>query len=330
MTDNLLYFPYINIPDTNWTTISVLYWDNVHAIVPHVYRDHPNRLENNMRELIETGLVQQLFPYQYIYYIPNFDQAFLELVDSDEFDLTARQQAFSRHQASRVHIQKFSNDLLSELERRRIIVRDNGSEWYLVEKYTARAFMTYLATVIAKVDGFTPSTDSTRNIDMRPGRNAFPYHRSYVRNRFLNELIPYPLGASPYQLRNFKETHHQQLKNFRNKLERTIIEVTNIQEKEAREAYYKLSLVEILQRRNELFARLSESRLGQITFGTLFGLTSAGIGFDAGHPLLGSFALGNAIYSAFQGYNRRDLLNMDIAYLALIDKKFGLNQPQAR
>lgn len=322
MTDNLLYFPYINVPKTNWTTISVLYWDNVGAIVPDIYKDHPNRLENNMLELVEAELIQQIFPYHYTYDIPNFDQAFLDLTDTAEFDLTARQNDFAQGRGSRVHIQKFSENLLRELERRRIIRRENH-EWYYVEHQTARIFMTYLATVISKVEGFTPATDNTRNIDLRPDRNAFPYHRLSTRNRFLNELIPYPLAASAYQLKTFKEEYYDQLKNFRNRLEQTIIEIVNIQGKEAREIYYQLKLREILERRDEIFARLGESRLGQITFGTLFGLTAAGIGFDAGHPLLGSFALGNAIYSAFQGYDRQELLNGDISYLALIDKKFG-------
>lgn len=322
MTDKLLYFPYINVPKTNWTTISVLYWDTVGAIVPEIYKDHPNRLETNMRELVEAELVQQIFPYNYIYDIPNFNEAFLTLTETEEFDLAARQTAFAQGLVSRIHIQKIGHDLLMELEQRRLIRRDND-EWYHMEHYTARSFMTYLATVIAKADGFTPATDNTRNIDLRPDRNQFPYHRLTTRSRFLNELMPYPLTANANQLRNFKEAHHEQLKNFRNSLERIIVEVINVQGREARETYYQLRLEELLHRRDELFARLSESKFGQITFGTLFGLTTAGVGFDAGHPILGSIALANAVYSAFQGYDRRQLLNEDMAYLALIDKRFG-------
>lgn len=325
MTDDLLYFPYINMPQSNWTAISILYWDSVGAIIPNLYKDHPNRLERNMRELVENELVRQVFPYEYVYQIPNFDQAFIELTEALDFDLKTRQRAFGQGITSLLHVQKFSDRLLNELVEKRLAQRVNW-EWYMVEQYTARMFMTYLATVISKADGLTPATDSTRNMDMRLSTSRFPYYRLATRNQFINDLIPYPVIANPLELRHFKDRHGGQLKTFRNRLEQIIVEVTAIHEKEPRQRLYHLKLQEINQQREEIYARLVESRLGKITFGTVFGLIAAGIGLHAGDPLLGSFGFGNAVYSAFQGYNRRDILNNDFAYLALIDRKFVDNR----
>jgi len=323
MTDNLLYFPYINVPKTTWTTISVLYWNEVNAIVPDLYKDRPNRLEENMRQLVEAGLVTQVFPYEYVCRIPNFDLAFLNLISTEDFDLPAKQSAFRQGKVSRIHVQKFSENLLGELEERQIVRRENW-EWYYVEQHTARLFMTYLATVISKAEGFTPATDKSRNIDFSLNENRFSHYRLATRNKFLNDLMPYPITANPYSLRDFKEIYQDQLRLFRNKLEQIIIEITNIQDKETREIYYQLKLKEVLERRDEIFARLDEFNIGKIVFGTIFGLAAAGIGFDAGHPLLGSLAFGNAVYSALEGYDRHDITRGDFAYLALIDKKFGM------
>jgi len=321
MTDDLLYFPYINMPQTNWTTISVLYWDSIGAIVPDLYKDRPNKLEHNMRELVENELVRQVFPYEYVHQIPNFDQAFINLTDGPDFNLRIRQDAFARGHTSLLHVQKFSDRLLRELEDKRL-ARRNTWEWYLVEQHTARMFMTYLATVISKVEGLTPATDNTRNMDMQPTINRFPYYRLSTRNKFINDLIPYPIVASSLQLRRFKDLHGEQLKAFRNRLEQILVEVTAIQDKEPRQHLYNLKLQEITQHRDEIYARLTESRFGKITFGTIFGLIAAGVGLHTGNPLLGSFGFGNAVHSAFQGYDRREILNEDFAYLALIDRKF--------
>ncbi|MGN6639696.1 MAG: hypothetical protein ACTHJ8_12355 [Mucilaginibacter sp.] len=80
MTNNLLYFPYINLPKTSWTTISMLYRNEVNAIVRDQYRKRPSRLRENMRQLIEAGLATQVFPYEYVYPFPNIDRAFLDLM----------------------------------------------------------------------------------------------------------------------------------------------------------------------------------------------------------------------------------------------------------
>ena len=62
MANNLLYFPYINVPKNSWTIRSILYWDNVGAIVPQIYKERPNKLERDMLNFVQQDLIQQVFP----------------------------------------------------------------------------------------------------------------------------------------------------------------------------------------------------------------------------------------------------------------------------
>lgn len=50
--NNLLYYPYINLPNTDWTIRALLYYDNIGSIVPTQYFHEPEQYEPFMREVI--------------------------------------------------------------------------------------------------------------------------------------------------------------------------------------------------------------------------------------------------------------------------------------
>ena len=275
-----------------------------------------------MRELVEAELVRQIFPYNYTHRIPNFDEAFIELTRQPNFNLQEKQTDFRNGLASRLHVQKFGDRLLSELQRMGIARKENW-EWYHVESKTARLFMMYLATLIARLDDFTPATDRASNIDFSLQQKGLSSYIQTTRGKFLKDLMPYPVAPDITKLKKFKTKNHKQLKAFRNNLEQTILEVTAIRDREQRERLYQLKLEEITEQKEEVYAKLNESKVGQVVFGTLFGLSGAGIGFVTGNSMLGVFGLGNAVYSAFQGYDKKGALNSNFSYLVLIDKKFG-------
>lgn len=323
MTNNLLYFPYINVPNNSWTIRSILYWDTVGAIVPQIYKEKPNKLERDMLNFVQQELIQQVFPDQYIYHLRSFNYSFIRLITQPKFNLPKSQVDFQKGQISKIHFQKADYELFLELERIGIATRKNW-EWFGVESRVARLYMMYLATVISKVGQFTPGTDDPANIDFSLQQKGLSNYTQKIRGKFLKDLMPYPINPDLNKLRRFKTKYNKQLKTFRNKLETTIIEVTAIKDKEQRNALYQLKLEEINEQREEIYEKLTESKVGQVLLGTLFGLTGAGIGFAVENNPLGVFGLGNAVYSAFQGYGKKDLLKSDMAYLALIDKKFKL------
>lgn len=53
--DNLLYYPSINLPDTDWTIRTLLYYDNIGSIVPEQYFHEPDLYEPFMREAIQKN-----------------------------------------------------------------------------------------------------------------------------------------------------------------------------------------------------------------------------------------------------------------------------------
>lgn len=320
MTNDLLYFPYINVPNNSWTIRSILYWDNVGAIVPQIYKERPSKLERDMLKFVQQNLIQQIFPDEYIYQLRNFTISFLKLITQPKFNLTKSQKDFKEGHYSRIHFQKADYRLFSELEQLGVAKRKNW-EWFNIESRVARLYMMYLATVISKSGQYTPGTDNPINIDFSLQQKGLSHFAQVTRGKFLKELMPYPLNPDLNKLRKFKDKHYKQLKAFRNNLETTIIEITTINDRELRNNLYKLKLEEINEQREEIYEKLNESNVGQILLGTLFGLTSAGIGFVTENNPLGIFGLGNAVYSAFQGYDKKNLLNNDVAYLALIDKK---------
>lgn len=54
--NNLLYYPYINLPNTDWAIRALLYYDNISSIVPTQYFYEPEQYEPFMREVIQNEL----------------------------------------------------------------------------------------------------------------------------------------------------------------------------------------------------------------------------------------------------------------------------------
>ena len=59
---NLLYYPYINLPNTDWTIRALLYYDNISSIVPTQYFNEPEQYEPFMREVIQNELIDPINP----------------------------------------------------------------------------------------------------------------------------------------------------------------------------------------------------------------------------------------------------------------------------
>lgn len=52
MSNNALYFPYIEPPRDEWTLRTILYWDRVDSIMPHGVS-----LKDSTKALIDQGLL---------------------------------------------------------------------------------------------------------------------------------------------------------------------------------------------------------------------------------------------------------------------------------
>jgi hypothetical protein len=65
MNSQLLYFPYISVPDDAWFTRVLLYWDKVGSIVPAPYAEAPAALSSYMQQLLRAELVSPVIPEEH-------------------------------------------------------------------------------------------------------------------------------------------------------------------------------------------------------------------------------------------------------------------------
>jgi len=146
MNDRVLYFPYIQVPDSAWFTRVLLYWDQVESIIPYEFINAPEQLGEHTRSLIEAELVVQIFPGAYVWNIPHFDTAFLQYVRSLE-DLHRRRTDFSCGKTCRIHAEKM-RPISDQLVQLGLANEKPEYPWFLVESRTASDFMCYLAAVL--------------------------------------------------------------------------------------------------------------------------------------------------------------------------------------
>lgn len=321
MKNNLLYFPYIDIPQNNWTIKSLLYWDSVGIIVPPYFKENPNQFNESTISLLKTDLIKQVFPYDYISGNKKFDKGFIKLLSSKNFELEKKQKNFKKGKVSRIHIQKFGEELMEVLVEHEIATRFDWS-WYHVESKTANLVMSYLAFYIGKKGDFLPSTDNIKSLDISLNQKGDIFKTTKIRENLLEDLIPYPVNPDLTKLRKFKDKHHEELKSFRILLEQTAFEISNYKSSKKQKIIQDLKLAEIQDKKEKILSDLNQSKAGQIAFGTIFGITGSVIGFAQGNSLLGAFSLANGIYSATQGYGKSSALAKDFSYLALLDKNF--------
>ncbi len=165
MKNNLLYYPYINLPENTWLTRMLLYYDQIGTITPPIYKSHPNKFMPYTLDLIKENLVIQVFPSQYVYSIDRFAESFEEYIDSLGDGLISRRRSFRKQDnpfhPNRVKIHVSKMEPLCDYLVRNRLAQKADNQWYDVEDSTALDFMSYLAAMIGQVDeaGFVPVTD---------------------------------------------------------------------------------------------------------------------------------------------------------------------------
>ena len=115
----------------------------------------------------------------------------------------------------------------------------------------------------------------------------------------------------------FKDKYRDLLKAFSNKVELLVLNPTITPES----PLFKITLEDMKMAKEELSARMNESHIGDIIFGTICGTISAGIGLLAS-PVLGIPGFLNAIHSACKIEKPENIIDQTgLKYLALVDKR---------
>lgn len=332
--DNLLYYPYINLPDTDWTVRALLYYDNIGTIVPAQYFYEPEHYEPFMREVVQNELVALIDPMGvlehsfeisevFCNYLNRYGNVLKRRVTSFQNlrrDCVYRERSLDRMNRSRLHVDKLDAEIFYNLTQMGLAERIDDY-WYEVESKTAGELMTFLTSVVANKIDYQPATDRiyqgfatayirNQDIELRT--------RQYKRDLILKNLIPYPKQIDLANLRRFKDRHHDLLRAFRNRVEEVVLNSAIIPES----PQFVNALENMKMAKEELVARMNESHIGDIVFGTICGTIAAGIGLLA-DPVLGAVpGFLSAIYSACRIERPENVIDQTgLKYIALIDKR---------
>lgn len=218
---------------------------------------------------------------------------------------------------SNIHADKFDENVFYALEELGLAKRNDGS-WYSVEQRTANYLMSYLASVISAKTNRLPTTDYVRPTFYK---QSFSQERS-KRETLLTNLIPFPEEIDLNRLLRFKEKHSQLLNAFRTKVELIVLDPNIIEGS----PLFHQNLAELHQRKEELSARMNESRFNRIIFGTVCGLIGAYQGLASasttGGIIGGLPGFANAVYSALQIERAENIFDQSgLKFLALADKR---------
>lgn len=310
MRSRALYYPYIQVPNNPWFTRTLLYWDEVGAIVPSEYLENPARLGVYMVGLVREQLVTQVIPGMHIWKVPRFAAAFLDHLDRRGQPSPGAQQDWVK-----VHMEKLQ-DLAEALCTRGLASKDTSSQyspWYMIQPQIADEFMAYLAAVLGQIDdqdALVPVTDRQAHLNAFRDQAPSAGRRAPVRELVLRGLLPSPLDAvDPPRLAEFKARHGNELRDFRREIEGRVSEWSLVENDADRALVVEEGVRSLQDRVREVSEMMGRARWPRIDFGGLCTVVGSGVAGwsavatgDVRVGLLGAgLSLAPVVYNAFRG-----------------------------
>ncbi|MFQ1645185.1 hypothetical protein ACK39F_08365 [Aeromonas veronii] len=292
MRDNALYFPYISLPNEKWTIKTLLYWDRLSSIVPMEYINAPDQLSPFMRLLVQENLVEQIFPAQHLYQIPDFETCFIKMIEHR----TKNNNGFANNKTM-MHHEKINSRTLIHAEKMGSIpdfLIDSGLAsrtdrwaWFEVDTRIANLFMAYLASCLGALDevNAAPVTNQVRfsSIITPPSisANSNSVHHHKARDVILHSLLPTPdERVSLDQLLRFKSDYGHLLPLLRRKIEAHCASVAILPNVNDRLNLTKQFIFECMDDVNEITEAMKPT-WKKITLGSIAPLFGAGFTLEA-------------------------------------------------
>jgi hypothetical protein len=324
--DSILYYPYINLPRTDWTIRSLLYYESVGSIVPQEYFFDPERnYKPFMLELVRNELVIPIDPMVVLNNAWEVSKIFLEYIERDRRKIKKARTRFLNGEYDYIHSDKiktvsidpnkFDENIFYGLMQLGLARMDRG-RFYAVEKKTADQLMKFLATIVGSKTNMLPTTNSIKPRFYSPEEITEKRKREII----LTELMPFPEEINLIKLMRFKEKHVGLLLAFKTRVENIVLDTNIIEGTELFNA--KVRELKILK--EELSAKMNENHFKDIIFGTVSGIIGAvyGLSSEPGSSIGPLFGLANAVYSALKIEKAENISDQSgLKYLALVDKR---------
>ena len=329
MTAKALYFPHIQMPNTAWTTQTLLYWDKVASIVPMNLMHEPEPISDFMRGLLAEGLVEPIIPTEHLHEVEGFNECFIEFAKARLMPRQRHyQEDFIKGRVTQVHAEKLGE--IPEYLVDQGLAKRVSWDWFEMPNAVANHFMAYLATTLGAAPRIlaTPITDRAVFASVlgepRSWRRDTNVHVQKARSTVLRLLLPIPKRPVELDvLLRFKRNHGHQLPALRAKVEAHCALIATLPEARQREdmteAFVRDCAVEIA----EIEAAMKPS-FGPVVLGSLSPLFGAGLTFRAtegGNEVAyagAALSLVGASYTAIASIreSRRRMEARPLAYIA--------------
>jgi len=329
---NVIYFPYMRVPENEWFTRVLLYWDNIYTIVPQ--EAESNIMRGHMLGLGTEGLIKTINPEAYIGKISQFSEAFLDLVDSPEYPLPSDPHLRRAMPTTLIHTDKMGLGVIDKLGQRGLAEWrvENDLIWAKVEFHTADLYMAYLAAKLGQLPEFrsAPITDQGRSLALFAPKDQQKkdWDREFddMRTVVLNNVLPAPSGGiDPGKIAGFKRENATLLSRFRNKVESALIDAAQIDDSELRKREIENFILQAEDDVRDLSEAMKAKNWKNITTGRLLAYSVAGLGIASsilGGSLIGAviaaLSLGKTFNEVRKDSKATDILKSNYAAYAVV------------
>lgn len=261
MSEILLYYPSINIPNENWITKSILYTDQISTILPFSSMRDP-RISVTLRELHERGHYTPLFIEEEFSKnkdlktgLKKFESEYIKIVGSSDFDIF-KKSFYSKYKSvpedSLMYNNKFTGGIRDFLKDNGLL-EESGMEGVFVDRFASVFYLCRLAHLVAdsKGEAVIPCTDNKdfEEICFKP--NIEEGSISSMRIDFDGLFLAPPKGTLLKDVMNFKEKNIRDFWAFREEVSGFMSKASTMRGEELR--YYvdsfqnkiKISLYEL-------------------------------------------------------------------------------------
>lgn len=309
----ILYYPTIDIPNTEWLKHAIFYWDEVSSIIPQDWQDKfLTELSSDIQFLLDEGEFRAVRPEELIWNSSNedvyqsFKREFKDTIKSDRFNRMigrAKDKLFKIHGAklrdialiagSRIHRNKTTDGIYDFLAGNKLAKVDpQNSDWIRVERNTALLYMSLLAKYLAIIDrnqmevGTDYSIYEALNFKKVKNREGIP-----VAKLSLNNVLPSPRkDVELKEIIRFKRKRMPELFRLRNIIRNYQNELISC---EGREHMKEITLSfqeEYISSMNDLFKSSKEFKISFLwkSLKSLISLESS----------TAAVTLGNAVFNA--------------------------------
>jgi hypothetical protein len=333
LPNKILYFPYMRVPDNEWFTRMLLYWDGVGTIATEEFELSPSKLGSHTRDLMKVGLVKLVIP-GYEMNLQAFGDAFLHFVDNRQHDVPSVGALSTMNFP--LHLEKIGILLGGQLVRRGL-ARYGERHWLHVEGETARYLVAFLVGAICrtKSNRYSPGTDDEGFVSaLQEREQGQPSVREGIREIVLKDLLVAPKdGVSARELVRFKEKHQSDLIRFRHRVEESVLDASRIDDEQTRREKVALMTRNLVAERDEIAEKMRGAgwlRLGAgilcVSGGALLTGLDAQTALDALDADAAKWALSAVVAAgALVGIapRRSPMAKPPLAYAALTERQFG-------